>query len=629
MIVCSVNEISKMYGGNKVFENLSLEIHEGDRIGLVGPNGTGKTTIFKLMAQYEPVDEGQIHVKKDLKVGYLPQIPQFDEGLTALEVLEKAFDEVKAIERELRGMEDVMKQELDEGKMQTLLEKYGVLQERFSFLGGYEIEANISKVANGLQIEQLLPQEFEKLSGGEKTKVCLAYLLLQSPDLLLLDEPTNHLDISAVEWLEQFLREHDGTVVIISHDRYFLDQVVNKVMDLEDGEIQIYHQNYSGFIQEKEEKLLREFQAYQEQQKKIKKMKETIKRLKEWANRANPPNEGLHKRARNMERALERMDKLKKPILERKKMNLQLDAADRSGKEVLMIKDGTKAFRGKLLFEDIQFQLFYQDRTAIIGDNGTGKSTILKMLMGEMAIDEGEVKQGSNLKLGYLSQHHTYHDPAMRVIDVFRDEVAVTEGDGRHILAKFLFYGHSVFRKVGQLSGGERMRLRLAQLMYQDINVLILDEPTNHLDIDSRDVLEDALEDFTGTILAVSHDRYFLNKLFHKTYCIHNKNLHFFDGGYEWARKKMMEKMEIQAEIVEEKQASEATVKHRTEPKQKKVDLDALESRMEQLEQDIASIQTNMLQEQDLEELQLLYGRQQTLEVEKQKLYQEWEEALG
>lgn len=315
-------------------------------------------------------------------------------------------------------------------------------------------------------------------------------MLLQKPDLLLLDEPTNHLDLFAVEWLEQFLKEYNGTVMVISHDRYFLDEVVTKIFDLEDGEIHVYHTNYSRFVEEKEERLLQEFQAYQEQQKKIKKMKEAIKRLREWANQANPPNEGLHKRARSMERALERMEKLKKPILERKQMGLQFEGQERSGKDVVVMKEVSKGFAEHLLFNEANLHVRFQERAAIVGRNGTGKTTLLKLLLEQIEPDAGEIRIGSSVKIGYLSQH-AYGNRKSNVLEAFREYVAVTEGEARHILAKFLFYGPAVFKKVTQLSGGEKMRLRLAQLMYQDINFLILDEPTNHLDIESREVLEE------------------------------------------------------------------------------------------------------------------------------------------
>ena len=558
MTICSVNNVTKSFGGNIIFENISLEIKNGERVGLVGRNGSGKTTIFGLLTGMESLDTGAIHMKKGTRIGHVAQIPKFDEAMTVYDVLSSAFKVEKELEKEMHALEKNMAEEQEQSSLQKLMERYGVIQEKFAFLGGYEIEANIMKVANGLQVTNLFSRVFTELSGGEQTKVSLAYMLLQKPDLLLLDEPTNHLDLFAVEWLEQFLKEYNGTVMVISHDRYFLDEVVTKIFDLEDGEIHVYHTNYSQFVEEKEGRLLQEFQAYQEQQKKIKKMKEAIKRLREWANQANPPNEGLHKRARNMERALERIEKLKRPILERKQMGLQFEGQERSGKDVVVMKEVSKGFAGRPLFEQANLHVRFQERAAIVGRNGTGKTTLLKLLLKEMEPEAGAIRVGSSVKIGYLSQH-TYENMKSNVLEAFRENVAVTEGEARHILAKFLFYGPAVFKKVTQLSGGEKMRLRLAQLMYQDINFLILDEPTNHLDIESREVLEEALEQYNGTILAVSHDRYFLNKLFEKTYWIDECKLFEFAGNYAWARQKWEEKLEKQ--VIKQKRQGKKVLK--------------------------------------------------------------------
>jgi ATP-binding cassette, subfamily F, member 3 len=627
MILCSAQELSKMYGGHLIFEKLSFEIPEGARIGLVGRNGTGKTTIFKLLSGVETPDTGLVHLRKGAKIGYLAQIPQYPEETKGLDVLRSAFSGLIETGERLKELEGRMGIEGDPDKLNRLLAEYGKLQDAFTLSGGYEIEANIAKIANGLEINELLEKEFNQCSGGEQTKLCLGLILLQKPDLLLLDEPTNHLDIGAVEWLEDFLKEYEGTVMCISHDRYFLDNVITRVFDMEDGELTIYHANYSGFVKEKEERLLQEFQAYQEQQKKIKKMKEAIKRLREWANQANPPNEALHKRARNMERALERMEKIKRPILERKKMGLEFEETDRSGKVVFSMKDASKSFGEKTLFSEAEMLVHYKDRTAIVGQNGTGKSTIIKMLLGYEGCDSGGVKIGSNVKLGYLSQKFTAADPNMRLIDAFRDEVAVTEGDARHILAKFLFYGPNVFRKVGQLSGGEKMRLRLAQLMHQDINFLVLDEPTNHLDIDSREVLEEALEDFKGTILAVSHDRYFLNKLFHKTYWIHDRKLFSFEGPYSWAKKKLAElSPQKEAKASVEKQA--APVKEKAVRAEPAVSIEEVEMELEELEANIAVIDEKLLAEADLDALQELYSEKEKLEKERDEKYEFLEKCL-
>ncbi|HFJ9250448.1 ABC-F type ribosomal protection protein [Bacillus anthracis] len=622
MTICSVNNVTKSFGGNIIFENISLEIKNGERVGLVGRNGSGKTTIFQLLTGMESLDAGAIHMKKGTRIGHVAQIPKFDESMTVYEVLSSAFKIEKELEREMRTLEKHMAEEQESSVLQKLMERYGIIQEKFAFLGGYEIEANIMKVANGLQVTELFPRSFLELSGGEQTKVSLAYMLLQKPDLLLLDEPTNHLDLFAVEWLEQFLKEYNGTVMVISHDRYFLDEVVTKIFDLEDGEIHVYHTNYSRFVEEKEERLLQEFQAYQEQQKKIKKMKEAIKRLREWANQANPPNEGLHKRARSMERALERMEKLKKPILERKQMGLQFEGQERSGKDVVVMKEVSKGFAEHLLFNEANLHVRFQERAAIVGRNGTGKTTLLKLLLEQIEPDAGEIRIGSSVKIGYLSQH-AYGNRKSNVLEAFREYVAVTEGEARHILAKFLFYGPAVFKKVTQLSGGEKMRLRLAQLMYQDINFLILDEPTNHLDIESREVLEEALEQYNGTILAVSHDRYFLNKLFEKTYWIDERKLFEFAGNYAWARQKWEERLETQ--VIKQQRQGRKSIETVPVKKIEVRNIEEIETELMHVEEDIYTLECKMEHVVDVEMLEQLYEEKTKKELLRAELYNELE----
>lgn len=626
MTICSVNNVTKSFGGNIIFENISLEIKNGERVGLVGRNGSGKTTIFQLLTGMESLDAGAIHMKKGTRIGHVAQIPKFDEDMTVYDVLSSAFKGEKELEKEMHALEKNMAEEREPSALQKLMERYGVIQEKFAFLGGYEIEANIMKVANGLQVTDLFSRVFAKLSGGEQTKVSLAYMLLQKPDLLLLDEPTNHLDLFAVEWLEQFLKEYTGTIMVISHDRYFLDEVVTKIFDLEDGEIHVYHTNYSQFVEEKEERLLQEFQAYQEQQKKIKKMKEAIKRLKEWANQANPPNEGLHKRARNMERALERMEKLKRPILERKQMGLQFEGQERSGKDVVVMKEVSKGFADQSLFNQANLHVRFQERAAIVGRNGTGKTTLLKLLLKEIEPDAGEIRIGSSVKIGYLSQH-AYGNMKSNVLEAFREYVAVTEGEARHILAKFLFYGPAVFKKVTQLSGGEKMRLRLAQLMYQDINFLILDEPTNHLDIESREVLEEALEQYNGTILVVSHDRYFLNKLFEKTYWIDERQLFEFAGNYAWARQKWEERLEKR--VIKQKSQGRKSVEEAPVKKKESRSFEEIENELMHIEEGIYAIECEMERVVDVEKLEKLYEEKTKKELLRVELYNELENIVG
>jgi ATPase subunit of ABC transporter with duplicated ATPase domains len=596
-----------MLGGNTIFENLSLEIKTGDKLGVVGRNGSGKTTLFKLIAAVEQPDAGRIHFKKGSKIGYLSQIPSFEQPMTGYDVLQSAFVELREIQQQLSDLEMELSNP-DTADMERLLLRYGQLQDEFVRRDGYAMDSEIEKIINGLQLRAFVEQEFSQMSGGEQTKIMLGKLLLTEPDLLLLDEPTNHLDLFAVEWLEAYLSDYTGTVVIISHDRYFLDNVVKKVADLEDGELHLYYGNYSSFIQEKEERLLREFQDYEEQQKKIKKMKEAIKRLRIWANEANPPNAGLHRQARNMERALERMEKLRKPLIDPRKMALSFEAAPRSGKEVVVIQDAAKSFGTNELLRGANLHVYWKDRAAIVGRNGSGKSTILKMLLGELAPDDGVCKLGSNVKVGFLSQHFTIDDPKARLIDVFRKEVSVEEGKARHILAKFMFYGPDVFKRIGDLSGGERTRLRLAQLMHQDVNFLVLDEPTNHLDIESREVLEDALEDFPGTLLAVSHDRYFLNKLFSRTAWLEDGTMTMFEGPFEWARQKWHELQQLLVSEFLEKQ----TIDKKEKPKKEtslEDEIAALELKIERLEKKLSNEADASNYESNVEQLKSLQSK--------------------
>lgn len=594
-MICTVNNITKMLGGNIIFEGLSLDIKTGDRLAIVGRNGTGKTTLFKLLAGAEKPDEGAIHFKKGISIGYLAQIPDYSENITGLDVLHSAFQSIKDLQKKMIQMEQQMAA-LQSEELERLLQQYGEVQEKFSLLGGYTMDSEIEKVVQGLQLSGFVKQSFASLSGGEQTKIMLGKILLSNPDILLLDEPTNHLDIFAVEWLEQYLITYSGTVVIIAHDRYFLDKIVTKIADLEDGELSLYHGNYSTFVLEKEARLIREFQEYEEQQKKIKKMKEAIRRLRQWANEAMPPNPKLFRQARNMERALERMVKVKKPLLDPKKMDLSFELASRSGKEVVLMKNVYKSYGEKVLLKNAQLNVYWKERLAIVGRNGTGKSTVLKLLRGEIPIDQGEAKLGSNVRVGYLTQHFEIQDPKARLIDVFRSELNMVEGDARHILARFMFYGPEVFKRIGDLSGGERMRLRLAQLMHQDINLLILDEPTNHLDIDSREVLEEALADFEGTILAVSHDRYFLNKIFPKTAWLEKGQLTTFEGPYDWARSKW-EEMQSKQVVLELLPKKEKIV----EPVKKQVQQSTLEDQISELEQEVSILKDKIKVESDWE----------------------------
>jgi ATP-binding cassette, subfamily F, member 3 len=626
MILISINHIAKSFGGNLIFKDLSFEVHEGSRMGIVGRNGSGKTTLLRLLAQFEMVDEGVIHWKKGLKIGYLAQIPDF-KSLTGREVLKTAFDQLVAIEGKLRELEFEMGQEVTPNHLQRLMDQYGKLQDEFTLNGGYEMEAQMDKISQGLNLTSLLDKPFSLLSGGEKTKIGLGLSLLKQPDLLLLDEPTNHLDLQAIEWLGAFLKDYTGTIVLISHDRYFLDEVVTKIVELEDGDMDHYHTNFSGYLKEKEERLLREFQEYQEQQRKIKKMKEAIKRLRDWANRSNPPSAALHRRATNMQRALDRIEKLDRPAMEIKKMAVGFEASDRSGKDVVVMENVSKSFGSKKLFEEVNLLVQYKDRTAIVGENGSGKTTLLKLILGECTADEGIIKVGDSVKVGYLSQHVFHNIENERLIDVFRSEVHVNEGEARHILAGFLFYGPSVFRKIHQLSGGERMRLRLAQLMYQDINLLVLDEPTNHLDLDSCEVLEEALEKFNGSILAVSHDRYFLNKIFNKIYWVSDGKLNFFHGNYNWAKEKLIH-MDVKEGLLRKQVKSTVTRIIENNVPKRIIGTEEIEKKLESIEEEIHSFKNAMESMTQLDSLQLHFAELKQMEKERDKLYEQLDEMV-
>ncbi|MFP4976423.1 ribosomal protection-like ABC-F family protein [Paenibacillus sp. CN-4] len=546
-MIIQCQNIQKYHGAQLVLSDITFEIREGEKVGLIGRNGCGKTTLFKLLTGEERPDAGQLSIRRGAVLGALAQIQEADGAGTVYAALQRSFAEPLEWQRRLRELEAEMAA-LGSGqegsRLEALLREYGSLQERFERAGGYEMEANIDRVASGLGFgPDTYGRPFASLSGGEKTKIGLAVLLLRRPDVLLLDEPTNHLDMDAIEWLEQFLKEYAGTVIVISHDRFFLDAVVRKVIEIEDGEAFTYHTDYTGYQKEKETRLLQQFADYQEQQKKIKKMKEAIKQLIEWGNRSNPPNPGFHRRAASMQKALDRMVKIKRPILERKSMDLQLTQQDRSGKRTVILDDVSKSFGARRLFSGVNEELHYGEFAALIGGNGAGKSTLLRMILGLEQPDAGRCQLGARVETGYLAQEAVPEDDKLSVLRYFCLEAAMEEGEARGRLARFLFYGADVFKAVGSLSGGEWTRLRFAVLMHRQPNLLILDEPTNHLDIDSREALEEALEEYPGTVLAVSHDRYFINRLFGKLWTIEQGEFTVYRGGYAYYREKRAEKL--------------------------------------------------------------------------------------
>ncbi|PNZ26301.1 ribosomal protection-like ABC-F family protein [Staphylococcus rostri] len=538
MNILNTSSLSKHYLDHILFDQVKLTLNAGDIIGVVGRNGEGKTTLLKLLAGIESPSSGTISWKKDIDIGYLAQVPNMNDDISIYTYLESAFQKLHDISQQLDTLTQQMA--VDTENLDSYMTQYGTLQSYYEAHGGYEIDAKIRRVAHGLKIISLLEMTWGTLSGGERTKVCLAKLLLQPTELLLLDEPTNHLDIQSIEWLAQYIKQYTGAVVIVSHDRYFLDEVTNQIVEIDQQQLHHYHGNYSYFVDEREKRILADFEAYKTQQKKIKQMQKAITQLRTWASQAKPPNASMFRRAKNMEKALNRIKKLDKPTLNAKQMALTLTNNTLGADKLIQLKGVSKTYNTPL-FKNINLLIRKNEHVAIVGENGTGKSTLLKMILGEVIPDEGSVQIANHLKIGYLSQHVFNNESNDSVLNVFRKGVHVTEEKARHILAQFMFYGDDVFKNIEDLSGGEKVRLRWAQIVNSDYHMLILDEPTNHLDIDAKETIEDALSDFKGTIITVSHDRYFLNKLFHTTYLLENQTLTKYYGNYDDMKKHIAE----------------------------------------------------------------------------------------
>ncbi|NQX69404.1 ABC-F type ribosomal protection protein [Paenibacillus alba] len=548
MLMINAQNVKKYHGAQLVLEDVTFEIHQGERIGLVGRNGSGKSTLLRLIAKMEKPDEGQLTVRKDTRIGYLAQIPTEWESGTVYDVLAVGFHELmdcRAVMTELEQQMAGVEAANDANLLDQLLKRYAQLQERFEREGGYEMDARIDQVANGLRIaREFYERSFASLSGGEKTKVALASQLIGKPDLLLLDEPTNHLDLTGVEWLEDYLAHYEGACVVVSHDRYFLDRAVTKMVELEDGEASIYHSSYTGYVKEKEVRLMQQFADYQEQQKVIKKMKETIKKLTEWGRIGD--NEKFFRRAASMQKALDRMEKLKRPVLDPKAAEFGLKLDDRSGRRVVRFEEVDKRFGDKVLLHRANGLLQYGEKVMLVGHNGSGKTTLLKLILGEELPDQGELEVGARVDIGYLAQQAYPEDHKKTVLSYFCEEAKMEEGAARGRLAAYLFYGADVFKSVSSLSGGEWTRLRLALLVLRKPNLLILDEPTNHIDIASREALEDALEEFPGTVLAVTHDRYFMNRLSQKIWELDQGRITVFLGSFDDYKAKRAELLDSQ-----------------------------------------------------------------------------------
>ncbi|KOP64145.1 ABC transporter ATP-binding protein [Bacillus sp. FJAT-18019] len=540
MSMINVQNLTQYHGAELVLDQISFEIQEGEKVGLIGRNGSGKSTLIRLLAGLDQPSEGQLAIKKGTKIGYLEQIPSHMGNWTVLDVLAQGLSHLKDYRVEMTELEQKMSDPgvaANAGLLDRVLRKYSMLQERFEAEGGYELEASIDKIASGLQISKSeYGLAFGSLSGGEQTRVMLASQLIVKPDLLLLDEPTNHLDLKRTEWLEEFLHDYAGTCIIISHDRYFLDRVVSKTIELEDGEAFTVHGGYTAFMKEKEERLLQQFADYQEQQKVIKKMRESIKQLEEFGRIGG--NEKFFKRAASMRRALERMERVKRPVMERRGAEFDLDPYDRSGRRVVSFEQVEVSFGNQAVLRGASGLVEFGEKIALMGSNGSGKTTLFKVLLGELTPASGSLEWGARVDIGYLAQQEEPENPHETVLQYFRVKAGVEEGKARGVLARYLFYGAAVYRSVGQLSGGEWTRLRLALLIHQKPNLLLLDEPTNHLDIPSRESLEHALQGYSGTVLAISHDRYFVNQVSGKVWDLNQGKLQVYLGNYDDFRDK-------------------------------------------------------------------------------------------
>ena len=535
MIELSLSNIEKNFGFKKVLNGFNLELKTKERIALIGPNGSGKTTIFKIIIGEENINNGNISIRKDSTIGMLSQIPPiFKEETTVKEILLIGKTKVIEIEQKLRELENKMST-CKPNELNNLLKRYGILQEKFNNLNGYQLESDINKVCNGFKIKpEMLDRKFNTLSGGEKTIVYFASLILSEPSILLLDEPTNHLDIDTLEWLEEYLINYKGSIIISSHDRYFLDKVTTKTILIERGKEEVFFGNYSYYLEENERRIMSEFEDFKDQQKQIAAMKASIKKLQEFGHLAFPGGESFFKRAASIQKRLDKIELLEKPET-KKELPLDFQVQKRSGKEVLIIDNLSLMIGDRILLEDANMHIRYGEKVCLMGKNGTGKSTIIKLLFNDTPAEivDGEIKLGSNVNIGYLPQEIHFEDENATVLDTARRFFDGSETALRATLAKFLFYGENVFKKVGSLSGGEKVRLKLLELIQKKANFLILDEPTNHIDIDTKEMLEEALNEYSGTILFISHDRYFINKLAKRTLCIEDGHINSYLGNYD------------------------------------------------------------------------------------------------
>ena len=621
MIDIQVSNLTKFFViGENLLEGLSFEVQEGERVAILGRNGCGKTTLFKILTGEMDYDDGEVFVNPHKRIGLISQIPKFPVGFRVEDVLRSAFAPLLAAKKKMEQLEEAMVM----GASREQLAEYDRLTNQFISGGGYEMDVEVDKICNGLGI---LPQQreqlFDSLSGGEKTRVNLARLLLEKTDILLLDEPTNHLDLNSVEWLEGYIKAFKGTVLAISHDRYFLDQIAQRVIEIVDGHAEFYSGNYSFYMDEKQARFDLQMKQYEQEQAKLKQLGYTVERMKGWGIN----NRTLYRRAMSIQHRMERIRRTEKPKTE-KTMRATFGERDFSGDVVFEMKRVAKGFGERTLFEDVELTVEGGERIALLGDNGTGKTTFIKCLLGEEDC-QGKIKFGPTVKWGYLPQTIRFSHPERSLYDTMLYEKNCTPQVARDRLGAFLFQGEDVFKTVGNLSGGEQSRLRLCMLMDEKINFLILDEPTNHLDIASREWIEAAIEEFEGVLLFVSHDRYFIEKFAERVWLLEDGKIRDFKCGYS----KFRSILEHEAAARVPAAAAAPKVK-KEKPKGGTKDQDKLirrlEREIEKQEQVVAEFDAKIEDASaDYQELTRLLAEKEAAEEVLMDLMEQWEEAQG
>ena len=637
MIILSCNNLTKSFGVESILENISFTVNKGDKIGVIGVNGTGKTTLFKIISGIYGYDSGEIYTSKDCEIGYLEQNTNFYSDNTIFTEVLEVFSDLIKMEEDLRKMECEISDKSSETNspdLQKLMDNYSHKLELFQNSNGYGYKSEAKGVLKGLGFnDEELEKPIKILSGGEKTRVLLAKLLLRKPTLLLLDEPTNHLDSDALEWLELFLKQYKGTVILISHDRYFLDQSVNRIFEIHNKKLKAYNGNYSYYVEKSAIDKEIERKTYEDQQKEIKKQEESIERLKAYG------REKHLKRARSKEKALSKIEVLDRPDGERKRAKIKFIPAVESGNDVLAVRDVEMSFPDKVLFKDLNLDIYRGEKVALIGPNGAGKSTLFKIIMNEIQPMEGEVKFGTNVNTAYFHQEQKTLNLENSVIDEIWDaNPHLTQTEVRNMLGAFLFENEDVFKKISSLSGGERARVAILKLILSQSNFLLLDEPTNHLDIDSKEVLEEALVNYTGTIFTISHDRYFLNKVVDKILVLGENGVTEYLGNYDYYIEKKRQLSEMnKEENTETKTKTQLKEEKRKEKEQREIErrsknkIKKLEDDIEQTEKKIAGLDMMLCQEEiysNPEKSKEVNLEKAELEDKLASLYEKWEQIM-